>query len=105
MIWSSDYYDEIEKAREYATHPERFQHCANGWLLEGNHHLHCIQMMEDGLQCSCETFKRKTLAGQPWCHHTRAIELLLATGQLVRAHRTSLLLVLGLNDQVLFALT
>ncbi len=80
MLWLSDYSDEIGKAKEYATQPERFIPCTGGWLLEGNHHRHFIRMREDGLQCSCETFKRKVEAGQLWCEHTRAIEMMIATG-------------------------
>ncbi len=84
MIWQSDIADEIEKARWYAQEPERFVPCANGWWLEGNHHRHFVQFVDDVLQCSCETWRRKAEVGQTWCEHTRAVEILLKEGKLER---------------------
>lgn len=105
MLWFSDYQDEIEKAQQYIDQPVRFTLCANGWMFEGNHHRHYIQTTDDGLRCSCETFKRKAPAGQPWCEHTRAAENLMATGALKAPKPIVFPLASAPNDLTLFAPT
>lgn len=76
MLWQSDIADEIAKAKRYAQEPLRVTTYATGWTFRGDHHNHFIRFVDSSFVCSCETFRRKAMAGQPWCEHTRAIEML-----------------------------
>lgn len=65
----------IEKAKMYASEPERFHFDSFSVRLSGdNDTVHVVQYKEGEWGCDCNFFKSRT-----YCSHTMAMERLLGT--------------------------